>query len=256
MVKGSGASVEFKGNGLDLLNLTIQIVGSVVAEVPEPLRPYVIKKIQDKIPDAVQNDAYLGLGNTVYLLLYALVYTVAMGAPMLLASLIFHMRLHPFGAHERVSVWTAVFSIPLGMAMCVTANFAANSIVNFLYVFGIAPPDYPEMLEPTPVSLLLNLFVIAVLPAILEDFHGAALADRGCARCVVTCTRAPGEEELGKLRAALCRLHHKKDIQFDVRVNPALLGGFTLDIEGVTYDKSVRGALRRLGRQLEERRMA
>ena len=39
-VKGSGASVEFKGNGLD----------------PEPLRPYVIKKIQDKIPDAVQND--------------------------------------------------------------------------------------------------------------------------------------------------------------------------------------------------------
>ena len=33
-VKGSGASVEFKGNGLDLLDLTIQIVGSVVAEVP------------------------------------------------------------------------------------------------------------------------------------------------------------------------------------------------------------------------------
>ena len=32
-VKGSGASVEFKGNGLDLLDLTIQIVGSVVADV-------------------------------------------------------------------------------------------------------------------------------------------------------------------------------------------------------------------------------
>lgn len=55
-VKGDGAKVEFKGNGLDLLNLTIQIVGSVVAEVPEPIRPYVIKKIQDKIPDAVQSD--------------------------------------------------------------------------------------------------------------------------------------------------------------------------------------------------------
>lgn len=46
-VKGSGASVEFKGNGLDLLDLTIQIVGSVVAEVPEPLRPYVIKKMEN-----------------------------------------------------------------------------------------------------------------------------------------------------------------------------------------------------------------
>ena len=62
--------------------------------------------------------------------------------------------------------------------------------------------------------------------------------------------------ELDKLRRALCRLHRKKDIQFDLRVDPELLGGFTLDIEGVTYDKSVRGALRRLGRQLEERRMA
>ena len=35
-----------------------------------------------------------------------------------------------------------------------------------------------------------------------------------------------------------------------------VLGGFTLDIEGVRYDKSVRGALGRMGRQLEERRMA
>ena len=36
-VKGSGASVEFKGNGLDLLDLTIQIVGSVVADDEENL---------------------------------------------------------------------------------------------------------------------------------------------------------------------------------------------------------------------------
>lgn len=33
-----------------------EVKGSVVAEVPQPLRPYIIKKIQDKIPDAVQND--------------------------------------------------------------------------------------------------------------------------------------------------------------------------------------------------------
>ena len=62
--------------------------------------------------------------------------------------------------------------------------------------------------------------------------------------------------ELDKLRRALCRLHRKKDIQFDLRVDPELLGGFTLGIEGVTYDKSVRGALRRLEQQLKERRMA
>ena len=82
------------------------------------------------------------------------------------------------------------------------------------------------------------------------------LARRGGARCVLTCVRPLEAEELEKLRATLCRLHHKKEIVFDVRTDPALLGGFTLDIEGVRYDKSVRGALGRMGRQLEERRMA
>ena len=120
-------------------------------------------------PEAVQSDPYLGLGNSVYLLLYSFVYTVALGAPMFLASLIFRIHPNPFGAHKRVSVGTAVFSIPIGMSLCVAANFAANSIVNFLYVFGIAPPEQPQMLEPTPVSLILNLFVVAVLPAILEE---------------------------------------------------------------------------------------
>ena len=39
-------------------------------------------------------------------------------------------------------------------------------------------------------------------------------------------------------------------------LDTALLGGFILELEGVTYDKSVRGALSGLSRQLEERRMA
>ena len=97
---------------------------------------------------------------------------------------------------------------------------------------------------------------MALLPEIVEAFHGLELARRGGARCVLTCVHPLEAEELEKLRAALCRLHHKKEIVFDVRTDPALLGGFTLDIEGVRYDKSVRGALGRMGRQLEERRMA
>ena len=101
-----------------------------------------------------------------------------------------------------------------------------------------------EALERTARALMEE-------PALWE-----ALARRGGARCVLTCVRPLEAEELEKLRAALCRLHHKKEIVFDVRTDPALLGGFTLDIEGVRYDKSVRGALGRMGRQLEERRMA
>ena len=97
---------------------------------------------------------------------------------------------------------------------------------------------------------------MALLPDILEAFHDRALAQRGAARCCLTCVHPPEKAELDKLRKALCRLHHKRDVVFDVRTDPSLLGGFTLEIEGVTYDKSVRGALAGLTRQLEERRMA
>lgn len=105
-------------------------------------------------------------------------------------------------------------------------------------------------------QLLASKGRMALLPDILEAFHDKALAQRGAARCRLTCVRVPRKEEQEKLRQALCRLHHKQDVVFDVRINPSLLGGFTLEIQGVTYDKSVRGALAGLTRQLEERRMA
>lgn len=105
-------------------------------------------------------------------------------------------------------------------------------------------------------QLLASKGRMALLPDILEAFHDKALAQRGAARCRLTCVRVPGKEEQEKLRQALCRLHHKQDVVFDVRIDPSLLGGFTLEIQGVTYDKSVRRALAGLTRQLEERRMA
>ena len=97
---------------------------------------------------------------------------------------------------------------------------------------------------------------MTLLPDILEAFHDKALAQRGAVRCRLTCVRVPDEAEQEKLKQALCRLHHKADVVFEIRIDPSLLGGFTLELEGVTYDKSVRGALAGLSRQLEERRMA
>lgn len=65
---------------------------------------------------------------------------------------------------------------------------------------------------------------MALLPEIVEAFHGLELARRGGARCVLTCVHPLEAEELEKLRAALCRLHHKKEIVFDVRTEPGPAG--------------------------------
>lgn len=105
-------------------------------------------------------------------------------------------------------------------------------------------------------ALLAQKGRMALLPQIVEAFHDIALAQRGAARCRITCARMPEADELVKIKKALCQLHHKKDIVFDIHVQPALIGGFVLDIEGVTYDKSVQGTLTGMFRELEERRMA
>lgn len=105
-------------------------------------------------------------------------------------------------------------------------------------------------------SLLADKGRMALLPEVVSAFHEKALAERGAASCRMTCVRQPQAEELEKLRQVLCRLHNKQDVVFDVHIQPDLMGGFVLEIEGVRYDKSVRGTLTGMFRQLEERRMA
>lgn len=87
-------------------------------------------------------------------------------------------------------------------------------------------------------------------------FRSAGCQAKGAAKCVLRCVQAPSQQTMEKLRRALCRLHGKDDIQFEIQIDPQLLGGFTLELEGVLYDKSVRGALKEMRRYLEERRMA
>lgn len=61
--------------------------------------------------------------------------------------------------------------------MCVVANLVANYMMSFFNALGIPSPAMPELLIDTPVSLALNLFIFAALPALLEEmvFRGCVL---------------------------------------------------------------------------------
>ncbi len=77
-------------------------------------------------------------------------------------------------------------------------------------------------------QLLADKGRMDLLPEILDAFQDLALAQRDCARCVLTCVRPLEAAELSKLRLALCRLHHKRDTLFHDRMHPSLLGGYKL----------------------------
>lgn len=50
----------------------------------------------------------------------------------------------------------------------------------------------------------------------------------------------------------MCRLRNLDRVVLQVKIDPELLGGFVLEVQGVTYDRSVKGRLERLAKGLEK----
>ena len=101
------------------------------------------------------------------------------------------------------------------------------------------------------VLLLLEQGTLDSLPAILRELRQLELAAQGGAVCVVTCARQPDEATLEDLRQAVCRLRGLERVVLQIKIDPAILGGFRLEVQGVVYDRSVRGRLERLAQGLK-----
>ena len=94
---------------------------------------------------------------------------------------------------------------------------------------------------------------LSLLPAVVERYHQLKLKAEGGAQGVFTCAREPSPEDLERIGEAFQKRHGLSKVEFQVVVDPQLLGGFVIQLEGVTYDKSVRSMLRGLRRSLKER---
>ena len=99
--------------------------------------------------------------------------------------------------------------------------------------------------------LLTDKGRMELLPQIVTEFRLLALAGKNSAQCVLTCVRVPDEQQLEAIKKRLCALHHKASVELVLRQDPALLGGFVVDMEGVRYDQRVRGRLNGLSRKLQ-----
>ena len=70
--------------------------------------------------------------------------------------------------------------------------------------------------------------------------------------CLLRCARDPGDQALAPVAQFLCKKHGYQAITFEIVVDPEVLGGFVLEIDGVTHDKSVRGQLQALAQSLQK----
>mgnify|MGYP004633150421 FL=1 len=98
--------------------------------------------------------------------------------------------------------------------------------------------------------LLADKNRFALLPEIVRQFRLLEKRENGEGLCVFRSAREPEEQSLGALARLLCARHGCRAVTFEIVTDETLLGGFTAEIDGVTYDKSVRGQLRALAHDL------
>lgn len=114
---------------------------------------------------------------TTYLFVYSAAYSVGMALAAVVVSLATGRRHFPLSPSRSVKPADAFFGILAAVGICMAANIAVNYILIFFESFGVPEPEMPDYLQPTVPSLLLNLFVFAVLPALFEElvFRGYVL---------------------------------------------------------------------------------
>lgn len=160
----------FLGTGMLLLILLQQTAASAMLIL-------LISFGQTDWASVTSGDRFWGLDHTVFLFVYMTIYTLMMGIPLWFAALCFGIRRNPFGMHKRVRPAVFAAAVAVGMAGCVLSNLLTGTWITVWSLFGVNMPDTPLYAEPGVVSLLLNLLIFAVLPALLEEmvFRGFVL---------------------------------------------------------------------------------
>lgn len=110
-----------------------------------------------------------GMPSAAYLCIYLLMYCLTMGIPLWLGTrMVFsvhRMRLSPLN----LSLDRKLCVVLCGVALCVLANMAAAMLSTFGYRLGIPEPEPLNMGDGSLPTLLLDLIVYAVVPAVMEE---------------------------------------------------------------------------------------
>ena len=127
-------------------------------------------------------------------------------------------------------------SAPLWEALCSPA-VEANEKVAVLRRL----PDFPgEGKLQDFLTVLARRGRFPLLPSIVAQYRQLKRREAGEGLC------------LAPVAQFLCKKHGYQAITFEIVVDPEVLGGFVLEIDGVTYDKSVRGQLQALAQSLQK----
>jgi F-type H+-transporting ATPase subunit delta len=99
-------------------------------------------------------------------------------------------------------------------------------------------------------NLILDRGRIGIIPALADEFRLLDDTHIGRARAHCISPHPLSEEQLNRLREKLLRITRAKQVLITLEIDPSLLAGFVVSIDGKIFDGSLKGRLQRLGRHL------
>lgn len=103
------------------------------------------------------------------------------------------------------------------------------------------------------IKMLLHKGALHELPAVVREYEKLKLKQLGAVVCQLYCTQKPSEELTAQFREVIRKKLGCNEVVLDIRIDPSLIGGYVLNADGKTYDKSVKNALKGLQKDLAKR---
>lgn len=103
------------------------------------------------------------------------------------------------------------------------------------------------------IKMLLHKGALNELPAVVREYEKLKLKQQGAVVCQLYCAQKPSEELTAQFREVIRKKLGCNEVVLDIRIDPSLIGGYVLNADGKTYDKSVKNALKGLQKDLAKR---
>lgn len=144
-------------------------------------------------------------------------------------------------ARAVLNLWSSSPELRAAMASPVLEPEAKKAALVKLFHEQVTPA-FENLLK-----LLADRQRIAVLDAVLIRFLELYRELRNITLAQVTSATALSEEQQQQLNARVRAIAGTKAVEFDLRVDPALIGGFVVSMGSRVIDASLSGQVRRLG---------
>ncbi|BBF42632.1 ATP synthase delta chain [Lachnospiraceae bacterium KM106-2] len=112
-------------------------------------------------------------------------------------------------------------------------------------------------LFPEEIRSYINVVCLNECMDLFDDIFAAyeeiKLEAENTLKATFTYVYKPDDEELNAIKQMLMTKYKKQDVKFELKEDASLLGGFVLKVGDMEYDKSIKGTLELLQKNLVRR---